>query len=58
MAQREESPLKGRGRTVEYLVWRSCERWNLRPWEWEDLSPDRRRKLLSYEWIRDEEEAR
>lgn len=46
-----ENPIP-KARTQLYLIWRACERWGLRPWEWESIEPDRRTLLLSYEIVR------
>jgi hypothetical protein len=42
-------------RTVEYFVLRACERFGMRPAEFEGLSYDEQVRLLAYDQVRREE---
>lgn len=49
------------GRTVQYAMWKACERLRLRPKdvkeEWEDNTPYVQSLLIAYSQIRDVEDA-
>jgi len=50
------------GRTMEYSIWRSCERFGIRPpdveTDWNSCNVQTQAMLLSYDQIRQIEEAK